>query len=180
MTIRFIILLLFSCASVVHAQETKFRTESLGDINLKFELPIADWSEAQLKRTKSESTIYTYIRKLKEKKGAQATLSILVEHIKPTTSITEYSNKGLSFFQKQNGFKIKKTFIESDGRFSLPYTIGYEAEYTDVKGGKHHLYILYTIEFNHGAQLLIDFPYEYYSAYEEEQNSILHSLRYER
>ncbi|MDB5274355.1 MAG: hypothetical protein JWO58_2722 [Chitinophagaceae bacterium] len=165
----------------VLSQEKKLRTESLADINLRFELPQPEWSEAQIRKTKTESTIYTYTRKLGEnKKAAQATLSVLVEHIKPTTSIKEYSTKGLLFFQKQNGFKLKKTFVDTDGKFTLPYTIGYEAEYIDVNNQKHHLYILHTIEFNHGAQVLMDFPYEQYFLYEEEQTKILQSLRYER
>lgn len=173
---------MISCvvAFSVKAQDS-LRTEKLEDIYIKFELPKAAWTEAQVKQTKSESTIYTYTRKLGEKKkAAQATLSILVEHIKPSTSIRDYSIKGLQFFQKQNGFKLKKTFVDTDGRFTLPYTIGYEAEYLDAQGQKHHLYILHTIEFNHGAQILMDFPYEQYSLYEDEQNQIMRSLRYER
>jgi hypothetical protein len=163
------------------AQEQSLRTESLADINLRFELPQPEWSNAQVKKTKSESTIYTYTRKLKEdKKTGQATLSVFVEHIKPSTTIREYSNKGLLFFQKQKGFKINKTFVDADGRFSLPYTIGYDAEYVDANQKKHHVYILHTIEFNHGAQLLLDFPEEYYLLYEEEQTKIIQSLRYER
>lgn len=170
---------LFLSISVLQAQDTT-RTEALEDIHLKFELPVS-WSKAQIKQTKSESAIYTYTRKLGEKKKAsQATLSILVEHIKPSTTIREYSTKGLQFFQKQNGFKLKKTFIDTDGRFTLPYTVGYEAEYLDAQGQKHHLYILHTIEFNHGAQILIDFPYDQYTAYEEEQTQIIRSFRYER
>ncbi|MDF2456231.1 MAG: hypothetical protein K0R51_2224 [Cytophagaceae bacterium] len=166
--------------SVSKAQDST-RTEVLEDIHIKFELPRVAWSEAQVKQTKSESTIYTYTRKLAEKKKAgQATLSILVEHIKPSTSLRDYSTKGMQFFQKQNGFKLKKTFVDTDGRFTLPYTIGYEAEYLDAQGQKHHLYILHTIEFNHGAQILIDFPYEQYFLYEEEQSQIIRSLRYER
>ena len=168
-----------SLAFSVDAQDST-RTEILQDIHIKFELPQA-WSKPQIKQTKSESTIYTYTRKLGEKKKAtQATLSVLVEHIKPSTSIRDYSTKGLQFFQKQNGFKLKKTFVDTDGRFTLPYTIGYEAEYLDAQGQKHHLYILHTIEFNHGAQILIDFPYDQYSLYEEEQNQIMRSLRYEQ
>ncbi|HSZ72837.1 MAG TPA: hypothetical protein VK750_09170 [Cytophagaceae bacterium] len=168
-------------ACSVCAQTSEYRTESLSDINLRFELLADKWSPAQLKKTKSESTIYTYTRKLTEdKKTGQATLSVLVEHIKPSTSIKEYATKGLLFFQKQNGFTIKKTFVDSDGRFSIPYTIGYDAEYKDAKGAKHHLYILYTIEFNHGAQWLMDFPLEQYPLYEEEQSQIIRSLRYER
>jgi hypothetical protein len=156
------------------------RIETLEDIHIKFELPQA-WSAAQIKQTKSESTIYTYTRKLGgNKKAPQATLSILVEHIKPSTSIRDYSIKGLQFFQKQNGFKLKKTFVDTDGRFTLPYTIGYDAEYLDANGQKHHLYILHTIEFNHGAQVLIDFPYDQYFLYEEEQTQIMRSLSYER
>lgn len=178
---RTIILIFALChlAFVLNAQDST-RTETLKDIYIKFELPQV-WSEAQMKQTKSESTIYTYTRKLGEKKkAAQATLSILVEHIKPSTSIRDYSTKGLQFFQKQNGFKLKKTFVDTDGRFTLPYTIGYEAEYLDAQGQKHHLYILHTIEFNHAAQVLIDFPYEHYFLYEEEQNRFMQSLRYER
>lgn len=164
----------------INAQDS-LRTEKLEDIHIKFELKQPEWSKAQIQQTKSESTIYTYTRKLGEKKkAAQATLSFLVEHIKPSTSISEYSTKGLQFFQKQNGFKLKKTFIDTDGRFTLPYTIGYEAEYLDAQGQKHHLYILHTIEFNHGAQLLMDFPYDQYSLYEDEQHQIMRSLRYER
>ncbi|MBC7485908.1 MAG: hypothetical protein H7282_04070 [Cytophagaceae bacterium] len=160
--------------------QDSLRTEKLADIHIQFELPLA-WSSASIKQTKSESTIYTYTRKLGEKKKAShATLSVLVEHIKPSTSIREYSTKGLQFFQKQNGFKIKKTFIDTDGRFTLPYTIGYDAEYMDAQGQKHHLYIIHTIEFNHGAQVLIDFPYDQYFLYEEEQNQLMRSLRYER
>ncbi len=163
----------------VRAQDS-LRTEKLADIHIQFELPLA-WSHAQIKRTKSESIIYTYTRKLGEKKKEpQATLSVFVEHIKPSTFIREYSTKGLQFFQKQNGFKIKKTFVDTDGRFSLPYTIGYDAEYIDAQGQKHHLYIIHTIEFNHGAQVLIDFPYKQYSLYEEEQNQIMRSLRFEQ
>ena len=170
---------LFSLALVSKAQDST-RTELLKDIYIKFELP-RTWSEAQIRQTKSESTIYTYTRKLGEKKkAAQATLSILVEHIKPSTSIRDYSMKGLQFFQKQNGFKLKKTFVDTDGRFTLPYTIGYEAEYLDAQGQKHHLYILHTIEFNHGAQVLIDFPEDQYFLHEDEQNQIMRSLRYER
>ena len=178
---RVIGIICFVCQlSVVYAQDST-RTEILKDIYLKFELPQTAWSAAQIKQTKSESTIYTYTRKLGEKKKApQATLSILVEHIKPSTSIREYSTKGLQFFQKQNGFKLKKTFVDTDGRFSLPYTVGYEAEYIDAQGQKHHLYILHTIEFNHGAQVLIDFPNDQYAAYEEEQTQIMRSFRYER
>jgi hypothetical protein len=165
--------------SYVQAQDS-LRTEALADIHLKFELD-KEWSAPQIKQTKSESTIYTYTRKLSEKKkAAQATLSVLVEHIKPSTSIKQYSTKGLQFFQRQNGFKLKKTFIDTDGRFTLPYTIGYEAEYIDAQGQKHHLYILHTIEFNHGAQVLIDFPYEQYFLHEEEQTQIMRSFRYER
>lgn len=166
--------------TMVSAQDST-RTETLADIYLKFELPQHSWSAAQVKQTKSEATIYTYTRKLGEKKkSSQATLSILVEHIKPSTSIREYSTKGLQFFQKQNGFKLKKTFVDTDGRFTLPYTIGYEAEYSDAQGQKHHLYILHTIEFNHGAQVLIDFPYDQYFLLEEEQTQIMRSFRYER
>lgn len=161
--------------------QDSLRTENLEDIHIKFELKQPEWSSAQIKQTKSESTIYTYTRKLGEKKkAAQATLSVIVEHIKPSTSIREYSTKGLQFFQKQNGFKLKKTFVDTDGRFTLPYTIGYEAEYLDAQGQKHHLYIIHTIEFNHGAQILMDFPYDQYFLYEEEQNQIMRSLRYER
>lgn len=163
----------------VKAQDS-LHIEKLEDINIQFELPVT-WSSALIKRTKSESTIYTYTRKLGEKKKAsQATLSVLVEHIKPSTSIREYSTKGLQFFKKQNGFKIKKTFVDTDGRFTLPYTIGYDAEYIDAQGQKHHLCIIHTIEFNHGAQLLMDFPYEQSVLYEEEQNAILRSLKYAR
>lgn len=177
-------LISFLCLSIglafsVKAQDS-LRTENLADIHIQFELP-EEWSKAQLKQTKSESTIYTYTRKLGEKKKAtQATLSVLVEHIKPSTSIREYSTKGLLFFQKQNGFKIRKTFVDTDGRFTLPYTIGYDAEYIDAQGQKHHLYIIHTIEFNHGAQVLIDFPHEQFLLYEDEQNQIMRSLRYER
>ena len=170
---------LISRSFSVCAQDST-RTEIVKDIYIKFELP-QEWSSAQIKQTKSESTIYTYTRKLcGNKKTPQATLSILVEHIKPSTSIREYSMKGLQFFQKQNGFKLKKTFVDTDGRFTLPYTIGYDAEYLDANGQKHHLYILHTIEFNHGAQVLIDFPYDQHVAYEEEQTQIMRSFRYER
>jgi hypothetical protein len=173
------ILMSMALAFSVKAQDS-LRTENLEDIHIKFELR-QEWSAAQIKQTKSESTIYTYTRKLGEKKKAsQATLSVLVEHIKPSTSLRDYSTKGLQFFQKQNGFKIRKTFVDTDGRFTLPYTIGYDAEYIDAQGQKHHLYILHTIEFNHGAQVLIDFPYDQYFLYEEEQTQIMHSLRYER
>ena len=177
--IAYLFLSIISLSFSLKAQDS-LRTEKLADINIRFELPPA-WSNAQIRPTKSESTIYTYARKLGEnKKASQATLSVLVEHIKPSTSIREYSTKGLQFFQKQNGFKIKKTFVDTDGRFTLPYTIGYDAEYIDAQGQKHHLYIIHTIEFNHGAQVLIDFPYDQYFLYEEEQNQIMRSLRYER
>ncbi|MDB5255317.1 MAG: hypothetical protein JWM14_12 [Chitinophagaceae bacterium] len=174
---------IFMCIGIVFSVKAQdsLRTENLEDIHIKFELRQPEWSSAQIKQTKSESTIYTYTRKLGEKKKVpQATLSVLVEHIKPSTSIREYSTKGLQFFQKQNGFKLKKTFVDTDGNFSLPYTIGYDAEYIDVVGQKHHLYILHTIEFNHGAQVMIDFPMEYFEQYEAEQTAILKSFRYQR
>jgi len=178
--IGFICIAIFSTVFSVKAQDS-LRTENLEDIHIKFELRQPEWSKAQIKPTKSESTIYTYTRKLGDKKKAsQATLSILVEHIKPSTTISEYSLKGLQFFQKQNGFKIRKTFIDTDGKFTLPYTICYDAEYNDAQGQKHHLYILHTIEFNHGAQFMIDFPMEFFESYEEEQTDILRSLRYQR
>jgi hypothetical protein len=179
-TIIFLFSLLIIQCFPLHAQDST-RTEYLKDIHLQFELPLTTWSTAQVKQTKSGSTTYTYTRPVGEKKkSAQATLSVLVEHIKPSTSIRAYSTRGLQFFQRQNGFQLKKTFIDTDGRFTLPYTIGYEAEYLDAKGEKHHLYILHTIEFNHGAQVLIDFPYAQYILYEEEQTQIMRSLRYER
>ncbi len=177
------ILLIFALcnlAIVSYAQDST-RTETLEDIHIKFELPQALWSEAQVKQTKSESTIYTYTRKLGEKKKTtQATLSLLVEHIKPSTSLRDYSITGLRFFEKQNGFKIKKTFVDTDGRFSMPYTIGYDAEYLDAAGQKHHLFILHTIEFNHGAQIMIDFPMEYFESHEAEQAAIIRSFRYQK
>jgi hypothetical protein len=159
-----------------------YTTQSLADINLRFELPSGTWSKPELTKTKSQSQIYTYTRKLSiaNKKSGKATLSILVEKVKPSTSIKEYSMKNMAFFERQNGFKITKAFTSSDGRFDLPYTVGYEAEYIDANGLKHHLYILHTIEFNHAAQWLMDFPYAVHEIYEEEQTRIIKSLRYER
>ncbi len=168
---------------IAQAQDSiTYRTESLEDINLRFELRLVLWSKAAVKKTKSETKIYTYTRKLTQgtKKPSSATFSILVEKVKPSTSIKDYSLKNMSFFKQQKDFKLKKAFTDSDGRFSLPYTIGYEAEYVDEKGVKHHLYILHTIEFNHAAQLLLDFPFELQEFYEEEQTNIIKSLRYER
>lgn len=160
--------------------QDSLRTEVLQDISIRFELPM-NWTQASIQKTKSQSTIYTYTRKLAgQEKSSKATLSILVEHIKPSTSIRDYSLAGLKFFKQQKGFRINKTLVDSDGRFSLPYTVAYEAEYFDGENQKHHLFILHTIEFNHGAQLMIDFPSKEYGIYEEELNAIVKSLRYQR
>jgi len=183
-TTRFIVIVLLSCYSaLLPAQDsTVYRTESLADINLRFELPQQTWSKANVTKAKNDDKIYTYTRKLFEgaKKKGEATFSIFVEKVKPSTSIKDYSLKNLAFFKQQKNFQIKKAFTDSDGRFTLPYTIGYDASYEDAKGVKHHLYILHTIEFNHAAQLLIDFPFDQQDLYEEEQTQVIKSLRYER
>lgn len=180
----YILAFLTLCLNVsVQAQDSVvYVTQSLADINLRFELPADVWSKPDVTKTKSESKIYTYTRKLAQdqKKSAKATLSVLVEKVKPSTSIKDYSLKSMAFFQQQKGFKINKAFTSSDGRFNLPYTVGYEAEYLDGNQVKHHLYILHTIEFNHAAQWLMDFPADQQAQYEEEQTRIIQSLRYER
>lgn len=178
---KHMLVLMLCCCSPLLAQESGYRTETLEDIHIKFELPESVWSEAQVKHTKSESVIYTYTRQLgKEKKAPQASLSVLVEHIRPSTSISAYSMQGLKFFQQQNGFRILKTLTDRDGKFTLPYTVGYDAQYRDASGALRRLFILHTIEFNHGAQVLIDFPEEVFEAYEEERDALLHSFRLER
>jgi hypothetical protein len=174
----------FCYCTIAQAQRDSivYTTHSLVGINLRFDLPSDTWSKPELTKTKSQSQIYTYTRKLSagNKKSGKATLSILVEKVKPSTSIKEYSMKNMAFFDRQNGFRITKAFTSSDGRFDLPYTIGYEAEYLDANGVKHHLYIIHTIEFNHAAQWLMDFPDAVHELYEEEQTRIIKSLRYER
>ncbi len=183
-TVLYPLVFLMMCLhTYVQAQDSVvYITQSLTDINLRFELPAEVWSKADVTKTKNESKIYTYTRTLAKdnKKSAKATLSVLVEKIKPSTSIKDYSLKSMAFFQQQNGFKINKAFTSSDGRFNLPYTVGYEAEYLDGNHVKHHLYILHTIEFNHAAQWLMDFPADQQTQYEEEQTRIIQSLRYER
>jgi hypothetical protein len=178
-----IVLMMLACGQFVNAQDSiVYRTESLEEINLRFELPTSAWSKANIAKTKNDASIYTYTRTVfrGKKKDKQATFSIFVEKVKPSTSIREYSLKGLRFFEQQKDFKLNKAFTDSDGRFSIPYTIGYDAEYSDQNGVKHHLYILHTIEFNHAAQMLLDFPVEYQEEYEDEQLAIMKSLRYER
>lgn len=180
-----IVLMMIAHSVFVKGQDTSrvlYRTEALADINLKFELPSVFWTKAKIIKTKNDSKIYTYTRALtsQKKKRSAASISIFVERVKPSTSIRDYSLKSLRFFEQQKEFKLKKAFTDSDGRFSIPYTIGYDAEYADEQGAKHHLYILHTIEFNHAAQLLIDFPFDDQDEYEDEQLAILKSLRYER
>ena len=180
-----IVLLMLTHSFLLKGQDSSsvlYRTEFLEDINLKFELPSEFWTKAKLVKTKNGSKIYTYTRELsgQKKKNSQASFSVFVEHVKPSTSIKDYSLKSLRFFEQQKEFKLKKAFTDSDGRFSIPYTVGYDAEYADEHGTMHHLYILHTIEFNHAAQLLIDFPFSSQELYEDEQAQILKSLRYER
>lgn len=109
-----------------------------------------------------------------------ATFSFIAETLKGPQDIRTYSTQRLAFFQKQKEFELLKNFTSSDGRFSVPYTIGYEARYTDSKGNPHRLWILHGLNqrSKSGLQAFSDVPEEVWPVLEEEITAIWRSLQY--
>jgi hypothetical protein len=110
-----------------------------------------------------------------------ATFSFIAETLKGAQDIRTYSTQRLVFFQNQKEFELLKTFTSSDGRFSVPYTIGYEAQYSDSKSNVHRLWILHGLNnrSRSGLQAFSDVPEEIWPILEEEITAIWRSLQYQ-
>ena len=150
-------------------------TIQLGDSPVYVQMDKDTWDDAVEKRLKSGAYVATFEKKME--KGHVATFSYKVEKVKAYTDIQRFSTAQLMSFNHLEGFKILKSFTSSDGRFSLPYTVGYEAVYWDEHKIKHHLYLLHSIQETYGISIMLDFPDEYHRLYEEEQVAILHSIQ---
>lgn len=127
---------------------------SITEAGLKFTIPTKEW-KPNPREVLGNIVLYNLKREPitdSLNRGIIANISILVEDIRPGTTVTAFSKMK----RKEVDFGVDRIVTKDQGILAYPLSLGFEGHYVDQSKNEHKILVVHAVNGKKGIQMICD------------------------